>query len=294
MSPARDGQPEESAGGSRLGGEPTADSSPARDGQPEESAGGSSPARDREALAGPYFQENGPCPYLPGRDWCSVFFFGEGMPDRLFSRLLETGFRRSGRAVYTPSCRGCRECVSMRIQVAKFQPTPDQKRAWKKNPDIQLEVAVPEYTEEKRDLYQRFLDARYPDREEIVSRRSYEAFFVENFGFTREFQYRLEGRLVGVGVVDLVARAASSVYFYFDPDESKRSLGTYSLVREVEFCRESGRDYLYLGFRVRGCNAMAYKANFRPHELLDPQRGWQPEAAFIEPSAEAQAAERAP
>jgi leucyl-tRNA---protein transferase len=239
----------------------------------------------REALAGPYYQENGQCPYLPDRDWCSIFFFGEGMPEAMFSRLLETGFRRSGRAVYMPSCRGCRECVSIRIPVAEFRPTPDQKRAWKKNPDVQMTLAVPAYTEEKHDLYQRFIDARYPDREELVTRRSYESFFVDNFGFTREFQYRVNDRLVGVGIVDLVSRAASSVYFYFDPDESKRSLGTYSLMREIEYCKETGREFLYLGFRVKGCKAMAYKSNFRPHQLLEQHKGWVREEHFDEPQS---------
>jgi len=195
------------------------------------------------------------------------------------ARFLEMGFRRSGRSVYVPACGACRECVSIRVPVERFRPTRDQRRAWRKNPDVTLQIVRPRYTEEKRALYERFLRARYPDHDP-VSQLGYEQFLVDNLGHTWEFQYRIGERLVGVGVVDLVRGAASSVYFYFDPEESRRSLGTYTALREIEYCRETGREHLYLGFRVKGCRAMEYKSSFRPHELLSPSKGWVPEEEF--------------
>ena len=36
------------------------------------------------------------------------------------------------------------------------------------------------------------------------------------------------GRLLGVGICDRAPHSLSSVYFYFDPSESKRSLGTFA------------------------------------------------------------------
>lgn len=194
----------------------------------------------------------------------------------LFGRLLASGFRRSGTLLYRPDCVGCAECVSLRVDVARFAPCGDQRRALRKNRDVVLEIGAPQYTEEKHALYEAFLRARYPGREE-VTHEDYERFLVQHLGNTRELRYRLDGRLVGLGLIDLTRDAASSVYFFFDPACSKRSLGTYSALREIDFCRQTGRAWLYLGFRVTGCPAMQYKASFRPHQVLDPRRGWREE-----------------
>ena len=86
--------------------------------------------------------------------------------------------------------------------------------------------------------------------------------------------YRVAGRLVGVGVLDLCPGAASSVYFYFDPAESRRSLGVFSALCEIEECRRRGLEHWYIGFHVAGCGKMEYKARFRPHELLGPDGIW--------------------
>lgn len=265
-------------------------------------------------LAGPFTHDNGDCPYLPARQWAADYLLAAGdvevppygdlpvlgstfdnptvrltqatpLPrDRgaqeepmdgleVFERLLSTGFRRAGRLFYRPDCDACAECVSLRVDVDRFTPSGDQRRALRKNRDVAVEIALPSYNEEKRALYARFLHARYPDREGVTP-EEYTGFMVASLGNTREMHYRVGGRLVGVGIVDLTRHAASSVYFFFDPDHSKRSLGTYSALREIDFCRQSGRQWLYMGFRITACQAMQYKARYRPHQLLDPHRGW--------------------
>lgn len=229
-------------------------------------------------LVGPFLQAGGDCPYLPGREWCSLLLEGDEVDGEVFGRLLALGFRRSGKAVYVPWCGACHECVPLRVRVDLFEPTRDMRRALRKNRDVELEVERPSVTVEKVALYQRFLQARYPGREERVTPESYEAFFVRDLGQAHEFRYTVHGRLVGVGIVDLSPDAASSVYFFFEPDEARRSLGTYSVLQEIEFCRRTGRSWLYLGFRVAGCRAMAYKARFGPHEILVPGHGWELQA----------------
>ena len=58
------------------------------------------------------------------------------------------------------------------------------------------------------------------------------------------------------------------MYTYYDPDLLRRSPGTYSILRQIEFCRENGLQYLYLGFFIGESPHMAYKSNFRPHQRL--------------------------
>jgi arginine-tRNA-protein transferase len=46
-------------------------------------------------------------------------------------------------------------------------------------------------------------------------------------------QYWMDGKLVAVGVIDVLPRCVSSVYFYYDPELAQLSLGTYASLRHV-------------------------------------------------------------
>ncbi|KAF4517400.1 hypothetical protein B566_EDAN005008 [Ephemera danica] len=88
-------------------------------------------------------------------------------------------------------------------------------------------------------------------------------------------QYWLDGQLIAVGVVDLLPLCVSSVYFYYDPDFSYLSLGTYAALREIAFTRElqqkvpSIKSY-YMGFYIHSCPKMKYKGQYTPSKLLCP------------------------
>jgi len=43
--------------------------------------------------------------------------------------------------------------------------------------------------------------------------------------------YVLDGKIIAVGVIDILPRCVSSVYFYYDPDYAFLALGTYSALR---------------------------------------------------------------
>src|SRR2546423_296124 len=86
---------------------------------------------------------------------------------------------------------------------------------------------------------------------------------------TIEFEYRDQaGALLAVGICDVCESSLSTVYFYFDPEHRQRGLGTFGAVREIAHAREHGIPYYYLGYWIRGCGSMSYKASFRPHQLL--------------------------
>jgi arginine-tRNA-protein transferase len=89
-----------------------------------------------------------------------------------------------------------------------------------------------------------------------------------------EFRYHVGGRLIGVSVVDGCPGGLSSVYMYFDPDFRLRSLGTFSVLWEIAHCRRAGLAYYHLGYYVAGSRTMAYKARFRPNEILVGDDRW--------------------
>lgn len=46
-------------------------------------------------------------------------------------------------------------------------------------------------------------------------------------------QYWLDGKIVAVGVIDILPTCVSSVYLYYHPDYASLSLGSYSALRSV-------------------------------------------------------------
>ncbi|XP_056385708.1 arginyl-tRNA--protein transferase 1 isoform X2 [Hyla sarda] len=89
-------------------------------------------------------------------------------------------------------------------------------------------------------------------------------------------QYWLDGKIIAVGVIDILPYCVSSVYLYYDPDFSFLSLGVYSALREIAFTRELQKKatdlcYYYMGFYIYTCPKMRYKGQYKPSELLCPE-----------------------
>lgn len=215
-----------------------------------------------------------PCPYLPGRTATLEGFFAREVDPVLYRTLMDHGFRRSGRLFYRPRCRGCDQCQSLRIPVAGFAPSRSQRRCLYRNQDLVVEAGVPEFAPEKFDLYQRYVAAKHADESEKDMGAVFD-FLYNRVVDTLEFTYREPGgRLLAVGICDVFADALSSVYCFYDAQERRRGLGTFTALREIGYARERGLGYYYLGFLVRNCPSMCYKASYRPHELLDASHGW--------------------
>jgi len=101
-----------------------------------------------------------------------------------------------------------------------------------------------------------------------LEEKSYEEFLVDTCCETLEFSYWHADRLVAVAIADAGRDSLSAVYCFYDPGFRLLSLGTYSILRQVAFCRETNRRYLYLGFFIAESPHMSYKARFKPHERL--------------------------
>ncbi|HMQ16206.1 MAG TPA: arginyltransferase [Phycisphaerae bacterium] len=213
------------------------------------------------------------CPYLPDQQARMQYaLVADGLP-RVYRRLMDERFRRSGDMVYRPMCPACSACVPIRVHVGEFRPSRSQRRVLSRNRDVTVAVGPLGTDDEHYDLYARY-QLTIHDGQMLGSRADFEHFLgrspVESF----EMAYRVGGRLVGVGVIDAFADALSSVYFYYEPDEARRSLGVYSGLCEIEHCRRRGLAYWYIGYHVAGCRKMDYKAQFRPHELLGAGGAW--------------------
>lgn len=217
-----------------------------------------------------------PCPYLKDQEERKVFTKlepGEGRA--LNDALTHVGFRRSQSILYRPACERCAACKSARIPVHEFKPSRSQKRVDRKASDLTRHVRHPEATPEQYGVLSRYLEARHAEGDMAGMDFFEYASMVEDGADSAEIvEYRDEDdRLIAAVLTDHLSDGFSMVYSFFEPERAQDSLGTFIILDQIRRAKETGLNYIYLGYWVPGSPKMNYKARFQPLEILEPT-GW--------------------
>jgi arginine-tRNA-protein transferase len=193
-----------------------------------------------------------------------------------FGMRLTQGDRRQGRLLYRTACPSCEACEPIRLEVARFSPSKTQRRIEQRADRVfRVELGPVEVTPERVALYNRHKHGRDLASGELeASLEAYRSFLGESCCDSFEIRYSIDGELHGVAIVDRADDALSAVYFYWNPELSHLSPGTYSILKQLQLCRRLELDYLYLGLYIERCKSMAYKGRFLPHQRFVRAR-WQ-------------------
>lgn len=216
-------------------------------------------------------EEREPCGYLAGREATMEYRVMTEVSPAELEWLLIRGWRRFGHLYFRPACPGCVECVSVRLPVETFTPSKSQRRARKRCDHLRVVTREPIVDDERLDLYHAWHCMREDTRGWRPSRigvDEYTRTFAEPHPCALEMDYYDGERLVGVGLIDETPNALSSIYFFYHPDTRSIGLGVASILFEIEYAKGRGLGHVYLGYRVRDCPSTAYKAQFKPHDLL--------------------------
>lgn len=158
---------------------------------------------------------------------------------------------------------------------------------------LEIRLNRSSFDPEEYALYRKYQRKVHNDKPENYTESSYRRFLVDTpliyvshtgdntvppcgFGSFHQ-QYLVDGKLVAVGVIDILPNCLSSKYLFWDPDFAFLSLGKYSALQEIGWVKDNqaycpSLQYYYLGYYIHSCNKMRYKAAYRPSELLCPLR----------------------
>ncbi len=224
-----------------------------------------------------------PCPYLPDREERKVFAHlplsdGASINDA----LTQIGFRRSQNIAYRPACERCDACVSARIPAIDYPFSRSERRVLERNQDLSRHLVEAEATLEQFDLLRRYLLARHAEGGMAdMTWPDYVAMVEDTTARTHLIEYRRPsidggpGDLVGCVLIDVLSDGLSMVYSFYEPQMPKRSLGSFIILDHVVQANLAALPYVYLGYWVSGSMKMAYKARFKPVEVLRAG-GWAP------------------
>jgi len=213
------------------------------------------------------------CAYIPGNKVRMNYKYVSKASKKFATAVIARGWRRFGKYFFHPICSGCNECKSIRIDATNYHYTKSQKRSIKRNADTQIIIQKPSLTDAHLYLYNKYHSFKHEKdqwQHRNISQREYHENFVDGaHDFGREVLYIKDDRLIGVDLIDVLDDGISSIYFYYDPDYANLSLGTFSLLYQIQLAQVLNLPWIYLGYWVDGCKAFAYKPKFQPQELLD-------------------------
>lgn len=212
-------------------------------------------------------EEPSDCGYLPGRQRQCSYFLAEDLSSAELDQLLSAGWRKFGPYFFRPACSDCRACIPLRVSVPDFKPSRSQKRILRRNRHLEARVGPLQFSHRIYDIYRSHAELRFGEQKQDLEHFLFSFYCPPCPG--RQTEIRLDGELIAVGWLDLGEQSLSSIYFCFDPAYAEHNLGTFGALAELEYARQQGLPWYYLGYYVPGNRRTAYKDHFRPRQHFD-------------------------
>ena len=218
------------------------------------------------------------CSYLADQKANSIFLDHETPPTwNQYCQLSQLGFRRSGNHFYRPQCPSCVACKSSRIRAFEIDLNKKRfKRLLNKSSSLSIGLAPAKFSQEHYALYESYINTRHQDGDMFpATLNQYKGFLVSDNSYSQFLEIRdNKGALVACTAVDILHDGLSAIYTYFDPSFENLSPGTLAVLLLCLIAKKRNLDYVYLGYWVKNCQKMSYKAQFKPIEIFNGEN-WQ-------------------
>lgn len=212
------------------------------------------------------------CSYLEDKRSRMAYKYIENASMELNQKLVERGWRRFGNYYSRPQCHQCELCLNLRIDVKNYKFSKSAKRTFRKAEGVSYIIQSPTLSNQHINLYNKYhlhMEQKRGWPYYDLKHQSYYDLYVNgahNFG--KEILYFYDKKLIGVDLIDFLDNGISSIYFYYDPDFEKLSLGRLSIYEQIVLAKEYGLEWIYLGYYVENAKSLKYKADYKPYQIL--------------------------
>ena len=173
--------------------------------------------------------------------------------------------------------------VPLRLDPAAFLPRKTQRRVLRANADVRWEMRNATLSLEACDLFERHkkrFTSNVPESLAVFLGEDPAAGPCECL----EFRCLIGGKLIAVSFLDVGATSVSSLYAAFDPLMSWRSLGTLTMLKEIQWAAGRGMKYYYPGYTTLAPGIYDYKKRLSPLQGYDwSEDKWMPWSVWEHP-----------
>ena len=166
-----------------------------------------------------------------------------------------------------------RRVIPLRTRLSEFSLSKSQRRVLRKNEDLEVVIRPIEIDDVAEELFHRHKQRLYhnvPDT--IFDFLPYDA--TSSPCDTKQICVYDDGKLIAASYFDLGERATSGVYAIFEPTEASRSLGIFTMLKEIEYAIDASKEFYYQGYSYEGESFYDYKKRFRGTEMFDWNGNW--------------------
>lgn len=163
--------------------------------------------------------------------------------------------------------------IPLRIRLSDFSFSKSQRRVLRRNADLAVVIRPVEIDAKVEQLFDRHkqrFDHSVPDS--IFDFLSTDP--ASSPCEAKEIRVTLGDNLLAASYFGISDHAASGTYAMFEPSIAHRSLGIFTMLKEIEYAIESGKEFYYQGYCYEGESFYDYKKRFRGTEAFDWSSEW--------------------
>jgi leucyl-tRNA---protein transferase len=180
-------------------------------------------------------------------------------------------FRRNYWEWRDASCR----VLLLRIDLKDFSFSKSQRKCLRSNVDLETKINPIRIRPEHETLFMKHANRFDSNRPQNIY-----GFFSIFSNVTPctglEFDVFKDHKLLATSFVHVGEKCMAGNYCIYEPEESYRSLGTYTMLQEIEYAQKIGLEYYYPGFVYDVPSEFDYKLNFNSLEYFDWSGNWYP------------------
>jgi leucyl-tRNA---protein transferase len=201
-----------------------------------------------------------------------IFFTGTQMPGAEFDGMMQIGWRMLGSSFIRHNVTFWNDeickTVPLRINLEKFQISKSQRKVLRKNGDLGINLAVPQLTPEKHELFNKHTNRFSQNKPESLYS------FLSDYCHVlpvpgAEFIVSENEKIIACSYSHVGENCLNSTYCYFDPEHQARSLGLFTLLVEIIYAMKMNKKYYYLGYCYNVPSQFDYKKSFYGLEVMD-------------------------